>query len=72
MKWTKELPTQEGMYFFRGPRMKRRVVEVYVEPYDGHLMAKGVNIFHEVSRLPPECQWAGPIPEPEEPGTLEK
>lgn len=64
MKWTTERPTEPGFYFFRSPLRERRIVKVVVDDYTGALIVSGECVFNEVSNFLPECEWAGPIPEP--------
>lgn len=66
MKWTKTLPDQPGFYFMRWQRGKRRVVEVWGSqvPY---IFVRGAGVNCSLTRVKPTTEWAGPIPEPEEP-----
>lgn len=63
LRWTREPPTMSGWYWFRIPPWQS-VVEVVV--VGGRAVARLRSGSHELER-DARVQWAGPIPEPEEP-----
>ena len=60
LQWTTKTPTEEGWYWNRVAGKATIIVKLY---YDSN-----GEFYYRVAGLPddPECQWAGPIPEPEE------
>lgn len=64
MKWTREMPTQPGWYWFRfvGPTEEPTVVNVTV--MQGQLLVYDAR--DQDWMAIDEGEWAGPIPEPED------
>jgi hypothetical protein len=59
MKWTKEKPNKEGWYWVKFNSLKSIT---YVCKIGNTLISTAYNY----KKIPPEAEWAGPIPEPEE------
>ena len=66
MKWTTELPTEPGWYWLREYGQQPIIVRVKKDKdVPGILLAEAVYLNIAVQILV-GCEWAGPIPEPEE------
>jgi hypothetical protein len=65
LTWTTEKPTEAGTYWLRSPGCKRRLFELRLGVCDGAVALMdedGATLnFYE------DCEFAGPIPAPEEP-----
>ena len=67
LKWTKSLPTEVGHYWIKGPPVGRTIVRVY-EPY----VSKQLYFYRDgwfprtLDNCPGGCEWAGPLPEPDD------
>lgn len=63
MKWTKTPPTEPGRYWMDDGRIS--VVRIWRNDGEVYMWAECQDW---ASELPLNAKWAGPIPEPEEPG----
>lgn len=75
MKWTKQPPTEPGWYCFRKSKRSKGFEVAYTRgpykagPLKGQLRQRGflAGMPWDAFRHPEQFEWAGPIPEPEEP-----
>lgn len=69
MKWTSELPKENGYFWFRGnpdePAEDWCVFQIWEEGGVFFMSYNDRAVSAMASRWP-RCQWAGPIPEPQE------
>ena len=75
MKWTTDTPTEPGWYWYRGPEKRHHlvaeVIEVMASPHPESGLMLVVYVGNSSKPIPiqefsSQCQWAGPIAEPEE------
>lgn len=67
MIWTTEKPTKPGWYWWRDPYKNNRAPEVCrVMDRKGQLIAYFNDDSIYLTEFTQPCEWAGPIPEPEE------
>ena len=66
LRWSDDAPTEAGWYWWRhSPVTRARMLQVF--EYSDNLLVSPYGILQPLADLLP-CQWAGPEPEPDEPG----
>ncbi len=63
--WTRDLPTEPGAYWVR--RQDGRCITAELREIDGELV---VDLITATIPVPPDHEWAGPLPSPEDKATL--
>lgn len=62
LRWTKKTPTVDGVYWMKKPQMDAEIVLI-----DGLSVYYMMTEWSEwLSELPEGCEWAGPIPMPQD------
>lgn len=68
MKWTDEKPSEKGWYWWNAPDRAPTIVAVRYQQF--WEFSHG-GIWRSLSYANPRGKWSGPIPEPDEPSTIE-
>lgn len=76
MTWTRKPPTEPGPYWMRGGRgnwaERGIIVDVEIYPHLRPLNQVVILWGTMFPRVPPDAEWAGPIPRPKEPTDAEE